>query len=80
MFNIDPQKLAAVQAATRNITGIITVDYKAHSVLLELNTKDENALKALPEILSSFSQGLGAQLQTFFAISGRIIEKNKSKA
>lgn len=77
MLNVDPKKLAAIQEATRNIKGEITVDYREKSVFLKFTANDEKALEALPGLLESFSVGLGQQLEMFFAISGRIIEKNK---
>lgn len=74
---IDPTRLAAVQQSTKDITGVIIVDYKVNSVLLELSPHSERASEAMSGLLESFSRTLAQQLESFFAIRGKIIERNK---
>jgi len=77
MLGVDPVKLAQTQEITKNITGVITTDYKESSLLIAFSTTDKAAKEALPELLQTFTNALAQQLGSFFAITGKIIEKNK---
>ncbi len=72
---VDPEKAARVREVTKNITGVITINRKESMITLQLNTSDPNAAKAMDEFLSSFAQMLATQMQTFFGITGKIINK-----
>ena len=74
---VDPQKMAQVQQLTSNIRGTILVDYSTNRVDIQFETDNAEAKKALPSFMESFSQSLAQQLSSFFAIQGKIIEKNK---
>jgi len=58
MLGVDPVKLAQTQEVTKNITGVIVVDYKESSALITFSTTDEAAKKALPELLQTFTNAL----------------------
>lgn len=77
---LDPRRLAKIQSATKGIVGVITIDYADGTILLKLSPTNDAAKSALPSLMESFSQALAQQLNTFFAISGKIIERNKPSA
>jgi hypothetical protein len=76
---VDPQQLALAQRIGKNITGTITIDYKDNTGLIKLESLDPEAQKAIPAMLESFCKALGEQLNMFFSIKGRIIERNKTR-
>jgi len=78
MLGVDPVKLAQTQEVTKNITGTIVVDYKESSALITFATTDKAAKEALPDLLQTFTNALAQQLGSFFAIKGKIIERNKA--
>lgn len=77
---VDPRQLAKVQEVGKFITGTIIVDYWENTAVLKLESDNEDARKAIPSMLESFSKALGEQLHMFFTVSGKIIERNKGKA
>lgn len=77
---VNPQQLAAAQQLGKLMTGTITVDYKEGTVLLEIDSVNKDAKKAIPSMIESFSRALGMQLSSFFAINGKIVEKNKPQS
>lgn len=77
MLGIDPTKLAQTQAVTKNIAGVIVVDYAKKLVELRFSTTDPAAAQVLPGLMEQFSRALAQQLNTFFAIQGKIIEKGR---
>lgn len=79
MLGVDPVRLAQTQEVTKNITGVIILDYKESSATITFAATDEAAKKALPELLETFTKALAQQLSSFFAIKGKIVERNKAE-
>ncbi len=76
---LNPEQLAAVQAVSHHIKGKITIDYEESSVNVALTSENEEAKALLPNLISQLAEALAIQLTSYFAIEGKIVEKNKPK-
>jgi len=77
MPGIDPQKLAEVQQFSQYIKAEIVINYNDSTVTIKMSSDNLQAAQMVPGLLSQFAEGLAAQLQSFFAIKGEIIEVGK---
>ncbi len=74
---VDPQQLAQARQIGKYIRGSIIVDYKDNTALLKLESSNPDAQRAIPSMLGSFTRALAEQMHMFFAVHGKIIERNK---
>jgi len=77
MMGIDPKQLAQMQAVSKDIQGVINVDYKGGTVMVTLSSDVPEAKALVPQLLEQFSSALAQQLSSFFAIKGEIVETGK---
>lgn len=77
---IDPQKLAQVQAVSKDIKAVIRVDYGEDVVRLSFSSETPEGQDLIPHLLEQFSTALAQQLSSFFAIQGEIVEVGKPSA
>lgn len=75
---VSPQQMAEVQKVSQFIKGVIRVDYKEQTIKIELTSDNPDAQALIPGLVEQFSGALATQLSSFFAISGELIETNKS--
>jgi len=77
---VDPQKMAAMQAVSQHIKGVIRIDYKDNSIHVTMTSEHPEAAALVPELISQLGTALAQQLSSFFAIKGEIVEVNKPSA
>jgi len=78
-LGVDPQKVLEMQKVSKYITAELRIDYKEKSVAIRMFSDVPEAAALIPELLGQFTDALGQQLNSVFAITGRIIEVNKKK-
>jgi len=76
---VDPQQLAKIQAVSKFINAKMTVNYKENSILLELTADQAEARELIPSLIEQLSGLLATQLNTFFAMSGELVEIGKKE-
>lgn len=80
MGGVSPEQMAAVQAVSQYIKGVMTIDFAEESIHIVLDASTEEAKALVPGLLDQLTEALATQLKAFFAIEGKIIEKNKPEA
>jgi len=65
------QKLAEMQAVTRNITYIVHTEDEANRVEVTLESEDPQAAQVIPQIREAVVDSITQTLYTMFAMSGK---------
>jgi len=77
LSGIDPQQLVSVQQVTRNIRGVIRVNYMARSMTLQLSSNSPESQDVIASLIDQLSKQLAVQLKSFFQIDGEIVITGK---
>ena len=80
VMGLDPKKMAVVQEVSRHINGEIRINYPTQTVEIKLFSEVPAAVEIIPSLLDQFATALAAQLSSFFAIQGTIVEVGKKDA
>lgn len=57
----------------------VVIDYEAGTINMKFTSDDPAGKQFIPNFMSNFGTTLCTQMSSFFAIKGRILEKNKKK-
>jgi len=79
MPGVDPQELARAQEYGQHMHADIRVDYKTYTVEMKFSSNISGMDQFVRDFLQQFSLGLANQLQSYFAIKGKITELGKAK-
>jgi len=77
-LGVSPEQQAAMQKVSKFIEGEIRIDYAACTVAVKLSSSNPEAVAILPDLVGQLGTALAQQLAAFFAITGEIVEVNKS--
>ncbi len=76
-MGVDPAQLIEMQKVSKFITAELRIDYAENKVVITMASEVQEAVNLIPELLGQFTDALGQQLNSFFAITGKIVEVNK---
>lgn len=74
---VDPQKLAEAQTLGQHVKAEIRVNYKDNIVQIAFTPDAPGMEEFVRSLLEQFPGALAAQLSSFFAIQGEIVEVGK---
>ncbi len=77
VLGVNPQQLMEMQKVSKDIKGVIKINFKENTVQLFLSSDVPDAQALIPQLLEQFSGALAQQLSSFFAIKGELIETGK---
>ena len=77
MLGPDPEQIMRAQEYGQYIECKATVNYPKKTITLVFSSKDQKGEEFIPELMSSFVTALSAQLSSFFAITGELIEEGR---
>lgn len=72
-FGLNEQKMAAAQRVTQHIKPVITADYKANQIVMQLSSDDPEAAAQIPNFIQQYVSMFAQQLSMLFAMQGKII-------
>lgn len=78
-LGVDPAKLLEMQKVTKHITAELELDYKGRTLTVSMSSGVREADDLIMELLEQFTNSFGQQLNSFFAITGKIIRVNRGK-
>ena len=79
-MGVDPAQVIEMQKVSQYITAELKIDYTEKSVVIKLDSDVAEAAALIPQLLSQFTDALAQQLNSFFAITCKIIEVNKPES
>ena len=72
-MGIDPVQMAEVQKVSKFISAEITVDHKENVITIKMSSTNQEAVVLIPNLLDQFATALAQQLNTIFAITGKLV-------
>jgi len=79
MPGIDPQQLLEAQKMGKHVKAVIRTNYSDYTVHLTFSSEISGMDEFLRQLTGQLSDALAAQLSSFFAIKGEIIEVGKEE-
>ena len=74
---IDPTTLAKAQQVGQHIESEIRIVYPENKVVISFSSDVGESEAFIPGLMEQFADALAAQLSSFFAIRGEIVEEGK---
>jgi len=75
--NLDPQKVAQVQGVSKTINAEIRIHSSEHKLEILLRPTTVESATFVLKFLPNFAENIATQLNTFFGITGEIVDVSK---
>ena len=72
-MGIDPGQMAEVQKVSKYISAEIEVNHKTNVITIKMASDNPDAAALIPNLLEQFANALAQQLNSIFAITGKIV-------